>query len=542
MRKSLVIFLSLFLFFSILSGEEIRYTDHSLARLSFLTGNAYIQKAGDLAYEQGLVNMPIAEGDRINTTEGKAEIYIGNSNYIRLDAHTKIDFTALPSVENDLIQIKLWTGNIIISLESLYEGDNIELHTPDISVYLLDQGLYRVNVNDSRNTELFVYEGVAEAAGESESILLKDGQKLEAARGYYTGDPLEFMSASGDSFYEWSAERDSLLRQHFAKRYLSEKLDDFEYELNTYGNWNYVSPYGYVWVPAGISPHWRPYYNGRWLWYPICGWTWLPYEPWGWVTFHYGRWHWSIHLGWYWIPHSTWGPAWVRWYYWNDYWAWAPLSYYGYAGVIINNIYYPNYNSDSCPGNSGALTVVHKDNLRAKNLSKAALTQVSLKKLGGVRLYRSVPSVKDFPKPVSIEKLDGKKVLLQYSTDKININGSRTLKNQTENAQTIRNLRDQGKTRIVNRELGYPSSLGKLTRKYISGKDSKSIVGKAIRYFSSGKSQYMKSRSNPYKGKSTSKVTSTAAKRTSSSASKQNKSSSQTKRSSGSRTVKKKER
>ena len=220
MKKSLIIILSLFLFFSIVSAEEIRYTEQSLARLSYLTGNAYVQKAGDLAYEEGIVNMPIAEGDRLNTTEGRAEIYIGKGNYIRLDSHTKIDFTALPSVENDLTQIKLWTGSLIISLESLYEEDNIELHTPDISIYVLDRGLYRVNVNDSRNTELFVYEGVSEAAGESESILLKDGQKLEATRGYYTEHPLDLMTASGDSFYEWSEERDSLLRQHFANRYL----------------------------------------------------------------------------------------------------------------------------------------------------------------------------------------------------------------------------------------------------------------------------------------------------------------------------------
>jgi hypothetical protein len=543
MRKSLIIVLSLFLFFSIVSAEETKYTDHSLARLSYLTGNTFIQKAGDLAYEEGIVNMPIAEGDRINTTEGRAEIYIGKGNYIRLDTHTKIDFTALPSLENDLIQIKLWTGNIIISLESLYEEDNIELHTPDISIYILDRGLYRANVNDGRNTEYFVYEGVSEAAGESESILLKDGQKLEATRGYYTEYPLELMAASGDSFYEWSVERDSLLRQHFAKRYLSQELDDFEYELNTYGNWSYVPPYGYVWVPVGISPHWRPYYNGRWLWYPICGWTWLPYEPWGWVTFHYGRWHWSIQLGWYWIPHSRWGPAWVRWYHWNDYWGWAPLSYYGYPGVVINNIYYPNYNNDTYPGNSGALTVVHKNKLRAQNLSEAALKQVSLKKLEGLMLYRSVPAVKDFPKPISIEKLDGRNVFLHHSTDKISINGSRTLKSPSED-KNLRILRDPEKTRIVNKTFGYPSSLREITGKYTTGsKDSKSIVGRAIRYFSSGKSQYMRSQSNPYKGKTTSKVTSSATKRTTSSVSRQKTSSSQSKkRSTSTRTVKKKKK
>jgi len=562
MRKIICIASSLFLFFSITSGQENQYTEHSLARLSHTTGNTFIQKAGDLAYEEGVVNMPVAEGDRINTTEGRAEIYLGNSHYVRIDFNTKIDFTKLPSIESDLIQLKLWTGDVMISIGPSYKEKSIELHTGDISVYILDQGLYRLNVRENENTEFFVYEGVAEAAGESESVLLKNGQKLEAQRGFYTEHTREFSASANDSFYEWSVERDSILQKHFAERHLPEKLDDFEYELNTYGHWNYQNPYGYVWVPTGISPNWRPYYNGRWLWYPICGWTWLPYEPWGWVTFHYGRWHWSIDLGWYWIPTTRWGPAWVRWYRWNDYWAWTPISYYNYPVVIINNVFYPRYNRNTYPHNSRALTVVHKDQLRARNLHKAALNQHSLTDLQNAELYRSTPSVKEFPKSISIKKLDTRKVLLHHSGDEISINNSRNLKTrlkEPENMSDIRSfpenqrkLRKPNKERVISREFGYPSSLRQKIDKYINhktDKDTKSIVGRALNYFSSGKSQYIKTRTDPYKGETSSrKITSFPHKRTSSSITRTIKSISRTKispksrvkKSSGSKKVKKK--
>jgi hypothetical protein len=540
MRKLICLISCLLLFFSMVSGEETRYTERSLARLSHITGNTFIQKAGDLAFEEGMVNMPLAEGDRISTTEGRAEIYIGNGNYVRLNFNTKIDLTKLPSIENDLIQIKLWTGNIIVSLESLYKEKNIELHTADISIYVLDRGLYRLNINQNQNTEFFVYEGVVEAAGESESMLLKDGQQLEAQRGHYRETSLDFMTAANDSFYEWSHKRDAILRQHFAKRYLPEELDDFEYELNTYGHWNYVSPYGYVWLPDGIGSNWRPYYNGRWLWYPICGWTWLPYEPWGWVTFHYGRWHWSLDLGWYWIPTLRWGPAWVRWYRWNDYWAWTPISYYGQPVVIINNIFYPTYSQNTYPSNSSSLTVVHKDQLRANNLSDAALSRPSLKNFENANLSKGIPSVKEFPKPNSAEPLNLKNRMLPQSKDHIEINNSR-------------NLRNPSKQRIVNREFGYPSSLRQKINQYIApktNKDAKSILERAFHYFSSGKNQYIKSRTSPITSKSTSKITSSSNKRFSSasrtrksvSRSQIKKSVSKSKRSSGSKKVKKKKK
>ena len=547
MKKLICLISSWLLFFSVVSGEEIQYTEHSLARLSHTTGNTFIQKAGELTYEEGVVNMPLAQGDRINTTDGRAEIYVGNSNYVRLDFNTKIDLTQLPSLENDVIQIKLWTGSIIVSLGSLYKEKNMELHTADISIYVLDRGLYRLNANENQKTDLFVYEGVVEAAGESESVLLKDGQKLEAQRGFYTETPFDFMTAANDSFYEWSHERDSILRQHFAKRYLPEELDDFEYELHSYGHWNYVSPYGYVWLPGGINPSWRPYCNGRWLWFPICGWTWLPYEPWGWVTFHYGRWQWSLDLGWYWIPKGRWGPAWVRWYRWNDYWAWTPINYYGYPVVIINNVFYPNYSLNSYPPNSRALTVVHKDQLRAKNLSEAALSPSSLKNLEHVHLSKSIPSVKESPKSVSSETSALKNRMLLLKKDEINVKQSRE-------------LRDPSKQRIVNREFGYPSSLRQKIDKYITSKpnkDARSIVERAFNYFSSGKNSYIKSRTDPITSKKNSKITSPSQRssslsRTSKSvsrnptkrsASQSRKSSgSKTRKSSGSKTVKKKKK
>jgi hypothetical protein len=123
-------------------------------------------------------------------------------------------------------------------------------------------------------------------------------------------------------------------------RQAREALSPGNREINEHGDWQYLAPYGYVWVPRGMGGDWRPYWNGRWGWLPLTGWTWTPYEPWGWAPFHYGRWHWGVGMGWYWIPSSFWGPAWVNWW-WDDYYfGWAPMSWWGYPGILYGGRYY----------------------------------------------------------------------------------------------------------------------------------------------------------------------------------------------------------
>lgn len=413
MKKMAVFFSTLLIFLSPLSAEESEYTNDSFARLSFLTGNAYIQRAADLGIEEAVVNIPITEGDRLNTTDGRAEIYLGNGNYIRLDEKTKIDFMNLPKKGYDLARIRVWSGNVYFHVMSLEEEKSIEIHTSYVSIYVLEVGLYRIDVRQNRETEIFVFEGMVEAAGESGSVLIKNEQRLEVSNASFTSRPSRFIASAEDSFDRWSSSRDSQIRKHLAKSYLPEELEDFENELAEYGDWVNTSSYGYVWVPGGVDESWRPYNNGRWLWLSLSGWTWLPYEPWGWSTFHYGRWHWGYGLGWYWIPSSIWGPAWVSWYWGYDYYGWAPLSYYGYPGVIINNVYYPRYGDSYYPYHSNVLTVIHKNQLRARNVSKVALSRESIRKLGKISLSKESPALKPTTSRVSAEKLGSNKLMLR---------------------------------------------------------------------------------------------------------------------------------
>ena len=89
--------------------------------------------------------------------------------------------------------------------------------------------------------------------------------------------------------------------------------------------------YGDVWVPTGLSPDWRPYENGHWVYTDDWGWYWvsddteedfglggLPLRPLG--VRAPAPWLGALGTG-----GDEWAPAWVDWRYGGDTVGWAPL-------------------------------------------------------------------------------------------------------------------------------------------------------------------------------------------------------------------------
>jgi hypothetical protein len=96
-------------------------------------------------------------------------------------------------------------------------------------------------------------------------------------------------------------------------------------DLNMYGTWISIYPYGHVWRPSVVAG-WRPFSYGHWV-YSDVGWTWVSYEPFGWIVYHYGSWYWSEEDQWVWVPgYGGWSPATVDWMQYGDYVCWAPLA------------------------------------------------------------------------------------------------------------------------------------------------------------------------------------------------------------------------
>ncbi len=402
MKKTALCFTAL-AFLSLLAfAQEEGYYSDSFARLTYVKGHVVVQRAGELGSEEGVVNLALVEGDQLETGDGRAELSFGRKNFLRLDGGTLVELSNMPREGDNRVRLHLFKGTVYLRLGFLEEEKSFELHTTDASYYALEEGLYRIDMREGTETELSVIEGSMEAAGESGSLLIGGRERLIAANGQLGSQ--SNLSYGRDDFDQWNADRDALHSQYVSKRYLSSELEDYEYELAENGRWVYEQPYGNVWVPRTYTDDWRPYYYGRWVWYPLCGWSWVSNEPWGWCTYHYGRWHWRLGLGWYWIPHYTWGPAWVHWYWGNDYCGWAPLSWYNYPVVVHNNYFYDRYHGARYPGGSHALTVVHRNQLQNRHISSVALSRTDASRLGNLTMQARQPNVRPALRSSGLQK------------------------------------------------------------------------------------------------------------------------------------------
>ncbi len=376
-----------------LAAQDEGFYPYSFARLSYVNGTVYVQRASDLGYEQGEVNLALVQGDKMGTESGQAEIHFGRRNYLRLDENSKVEFALLPSEGDERIRLHLTEGSAYLRVSHLAADKGIEVHTPDASFYVLEAGLYRIDVRLDRETRASVREGSLEAAAESGSVLVRDKETVTAADGRLLGDP-EYDYSREDGFDTWNVSRDSLLTARSGRRYLPSELEEYEEELEENGQWVYERPYGNVWVPDVSNADWRPYLYGRWVWYPVIGWTWVSSESWGWSVYHYGRWHWRFGLGWYWIPRHHWGPAWVHW--WSDggYVGWCPLSWYNRPIVIVNNRFYDRHYDRYFPAHNRAMTVIRRGELQDRHLARRQLGAADRDRIGRVELKREQPSLR----------------------------------------------------------------------------------------------------------------------------------------------------
>ncbi len=384
-------------------------------RVSYVQGDVMVQRGFDLGFEDVTVNLPLVDGDRVATEQGRVEIDLGRGNYLRLDYGTKIEIDK----RGETLKIKIWQGSLYLDLMNFTREGDIIIDFREGEIVPLDSGLIRVNMY-SGTTEVIVREGLAEVITDDGSRYVRRSQKIRVDNGRFISRPVYIYSSSKDEFDNWNDYRNETFRERIENRrrnryensYLPEVLSSYEDDFYENGRWVYTGDYGYCWRPLRVVSTWRPYYNGRWTWVYPYGWTWVSYDSW-WYTYHYGRWIWDPVYGWVWAPGSMWGPAWVDWFWYGDYIGWAPIDWYGRPVIVINNVWVRNYRR--IPLMARSVVVLKKSSLMARNISRVAintgvLRSASLKRVS-LRPIGAQPSAVQSLRKVRV----GNKVILKRS-------------------------------------------------------------------------------------------------------------------------------
>ena len=442
MKKTLITFVSILL----LSGacwsdemnpitNEAKYYDNAkVVRIKNVDGEGFVQRSYEEGNEEATANLPLFEKDIVGTTEGRLGIYLGRLNYLRLDADSTVMLEKIPQLRKTDLNVRVEQGSIYLDIENLDNEKGIEIQTPDCGIFILDKGVYRVNVSENAQTEVLVMEGIAEVAGRESSRNVRENQKIVMSGGEIEERPYYFTASEKDNFDLWNEAQSSQLSyaRYGTSRYLQNGYEDTEYEMSRSGRWSYMPEFrSYAWIPYNTQSDWMPYSNGRWVWTPFYGYTWVSYDSCGWFTHHYGRWHWSYSYGWHWLPGYHWSPAWVSWFGNDYYYGWSPLSWWNRPVIIVNNRWDRHYDyRRGAPPHSRSTIIIRKNELSAANAQRVALKKGTLGQNNGqVIAYRgTAPSDHPNLAKVKVINANGKSVIYKQnsivSSEKYRVQGS----------------------------------------------------------------------------------------------------------------------
>src|SRR5437667_2670251 len=285
--------------------------------------NRSLDQSQNAQWVEATANTPISGGDRVITRDNsRTDIAFTGRNFATLQANTSLDVLELSNQKN---QLALREGSALFDVGALPSGQLFEVATPCGAVDVKQAGLYQVAIDDQGNAVANTLNGLAEVVGQNGSGEIQKGESLTLScqsgqgavlsridRGQagglvdsyyryrypkrYDGRYVNYDTYLADPYYHDPCNRD--LSYHYVSEYIPgvEDLDD-------YGNWQYVSGYGYGWHPYAETA-WAPYQSGYWgMDYPF-GLTWVSTEPWGYAPYHYGRWTY-VSNDWFWVPEST---------------------------------------------------------------------------------------------------------------------------------------------------------------------------------------------------------------------------------------------
>jgi hypothetical protein len=268
-----------------------------VARLSYQSGTVSFRPGTVEEWTAASLNYPLTTGDHLWADAGaQVEMHVG-STAIRMGSQTAL---AILNLDDQMAQFSLTGGVLDVHIRYLGDQEAFEIDTPNVAVSLLRPGDYRIDVDGDNNiATVTVRGGEAEVTGGGAAFPVHAGSSARVG-GVDTVSQEVGGAPPPDQFDAWCQTRDRREEQSQSLRYVPRGTIGYE-DLDQYGVWRQVPPYGWVWAPAGMAAGWAPYRYGHWAWVEPWGWTWIDDAPWGFAPYHYGRWA-FVGAGWVWVP------------------------------------------------------------------------------------------------------------------------------------------------------------------------------------------------------------------------------------------------
>ncbi len=203
-------------------------------------------------------------GEKVSTgSNGKAEILLNPGSYLRLAENSEFEFT---TTGLDDLQLKLNRGSAIFEvITNSNQGFIIGIQTPQTKTFILESGVYRIDILADNSTKVSVWKGKAQI-GEKDAQFIKGGKSATVKNSQVAVS--KFDRDNKDSLDNWSKIRakdlmaiNAKLREGNLRNSLIDSFSNRGWNTyNSYGVWVYNRTSG-TWCFLPFGNRWRSPYG-----------------------------------------------------------------------------------------------------------------------------------------------------------------------------------------------------------------------------------------------------------------------------------------
>jgi hypothetical protein len=276
-----------------------------IVRLSDVEGVVQVDKSAGQGFEKAFLNMPIVQGMKLATKDGRAEVEFEDGSTVRIAPKSTVEFSELTLRDSGgrVSTVVLKTGMAYVNYTAKGKADEFTVLFANEKIQASQAVHFRLDLATD-NAELAVFNGEAKAEGPSGEVEV--GKNRTATFNLTDNDKYVIAKNVEESLPDAWDKQQNKYQQEYATR-ASNSNYPYGYgvsDLNYYGAYSNIPGYGMMWQPYFAGAGWSPFADGAWMFYPGFGYTWVSAYPWGWMPYRYGSWTMVPGYGWMWAPGS----------------------------------------------------------------------------------------------------------------------------------------------------------------------------------------------------------------------------------------------
>ena len=280
-----------------------------IVRLSYIEGSVQISRGAGQTYEKAMVNLPIAEGAKLKTLDGRAEVEFEDGSTLRIVPDSVVEFPQLSLRDSGakVSGVEVKNGTVYVNFVGT-KDDEFSVRFGDEKVTVAHAAHFRIALEE-KDSSVAVFKGLVQLDSPSGPIEVKKNQTVSF--GLESNQYKLAKNIHETPWDSWDDQQNEYHTRYAAKSY--NNYSPYAYgtsDLAYYGNFSSVPGYGMMWQPYLAGMGWDPFMDGAWAFNSGWGFGWVSAYQWGWTPYHYGSWAFIPGYGWGWQP----GGAWNNWY------------------------------------------------------------------------------------------------------------------------------------------------------------------------------------------------------------------------------------